>query len=465
MKIRRYITGVRAMALGVVTAMALSPLAGCDDDSTLGGSLVENELEIVVNDTSFTLTGHSVAADPILSRTTTQLLGNIKASEYGTLSSDFVTQFMPAISIDTAGIAASDIDSLKLFMQMATGAFTGDSIVPMGLSVYRLNKELKTPIYNTFDPAGKYDPTPIGSTFYNFTTYGEPDSIKKLNYRTISVKLPVELGRELYSAYRRKPSDFASPTAFADNVFKGIYVRTTFGSGRIIRVSQTSMRLYYHVTSNNATTGRDTTIKYVGNYFAVTPEIISNNNISLRMARSLTDKVAAGRTLIVAPAGYSAEVRFPVPEIIRNYNEHVTDLGIVNSLTLKIPVAVIDNDCGIEPPANILMVLKNKKDEFFADNKISDDKISFLGTYDSSAKTYTFSGMRQYLLDMMQKDALTTDDYTFMLVPVNVGVEQSTSGSSTINSITPYITAPAMVELLIDKAKITLVYSKQTLKM
>ena len=107
--------------------------------------------------------------------------------------------------------------------------------------------------------------------------------------------MPQALGRELFTAYKANPTNYSTPTAFAKNVFKGIYVKTTYGNGRISRIAQTSMRMYYHKTEKTAS-GKDSIIRYVGNYFAVTPEIITNNNIRLSMADNLKDMVADGNT-------------------------------------------------------------------------------------------------------------------------------------------------------------------------
>ncbi|MEZ3520570.1 MAG: hypothetical protein K1V78_03575, partial [Muribaculaceae bacterium] len=73
--------------------------------------------------------------------------------------------------------------------------------------------------------------------------------------------------------------------------------------------------------------------------------------------------------------------------------------------------------------------------------------------------------LRNYLIDMIDKDDITADDYTFVLTPVYITVE--TSGdyyygtSSTITAVTPYISAPSMTKILFDKAKIRFTYSNQ----
>lgn len=461
----RYATVMKYAAVAVLGLLSLTNLVSCNDDATVGGSLVSDSLEVVI-DTSFTVSGNSLDADPILSRTTMQLLGSIDAPGFGKLSSDFVTQFMPANAIDTTGITAAQVDSLKLFMLMKLDGFTGDSIVPMGLGVYRLTENLKTPIYSSFNPDGKYNPAALAKKVYSFSVMGEADSIRGLDYRFIEVNLPKSFAQELFMAYKENPSNYASPTAFAKNVLNGFYVKTTYGNGRLTRIEQTNMRMYYHITEKTVN-GEDSILRYVGNYFAVTPEIITNNNIKLAVADNLKDMVSNGKTLIVAPMGYNAQITFPVNDIIRRYKNNITNLGVINRLTLEIPVTEIANDCGITPPPTLLLVLKNKAQEFFAENKMTDGKTSFYATYDATTKSYTFAGMREYLVDMMSKDTLTPDDYTFMVLPVNLVTEASTNyyygSSTTVTGIAPYVSAPAMVQLNIDKAKVKLVYTKQSL--
>ena len=75
--------------------------------------------------------------------------------------------------------------------------------------------------------------------------------------------------------------------------------------------------------------------------------------------------------------------------------------------------------------------------------------------------------MRQYIIDMLAKDEIKAEDYTFTLTPVDLVVE-STQGSyyqqgqSYITGINPYVSGPAMCKLLLDDAKIKFTYSKQT---
>ncbi len=442
-------------------------LVACDDSYHNGSSIVDDEVEVFI-DTTFHPTATTIDNEAVISRTITGLLGCVDAPGYGTLSSDFVTQFMPAIEMDTVGVDVDKIDSLKLVMRFTTDAFIGDSVAPMGIEVYPLIKDLPSPVYSNFDFDTYYDHNELlGKTIYTSSRQNESDSIKNLSYAEVSVKLPVSLGRKFYQQYKTSPETFSSPETFA-KFFPGLYVKSSYGSGRITRMAKTTMDMYYHTVTKNG--DNDTTIYNIGSYFAVTPEIAMNNNIALTMSSEIKERRARGEQLLVAPAGLDVEMVFPARELIAKYRSSIgSGLGVINSLDFSIPVELIANKYDITPPPYVLMVLKNKKDEFFAKNKTTDSKTSFYATYNSTSKTYSFGSMREYIIDLLEKDEITDDDITFVLTPVQVSTESSNSyyGSSTtyVTSITPYVYLPVMTRLLIDQSTIKFVYSRKTISM
>lgn len=444
----------------------LISLFSCGNTSSVGTSLLTDEVQIIM-DSSFTVTGSSTPNAEVQSRTTTQLLGLIDAKEYGNFSSEFVTQFMPAAQIDTTGIPVDNIDSLKLIMAVPNGAVVGDSVVPMGLEVYLLDKELPNPIYSDFDAEGYYDPSqPIASTIYNVSAIGESDSVSALSYRYIYVTLPRTLGRELYQAYLENPSSYLTPKAFV-NIFKGLYVRNSFGSGRVARINSSLMRLYWH-TDTVSSQGTDSIIPGYGNYYAVTPEIITNNIIDFEMAPSLQSMIDQGRTIIAAPTGSDAIINFPAQDIIDVYRSGSGPIAMVNDLTMSVPAKLIANEYGINPPPYLLLVLKSEKTAFFMNNNLPDNETSFFAAYNEETGSYDFTGMRDYALWLLAKNNITADDYTFILTPVTLNYGTNNSGyygsSSYLESVAPYVLEPAMTELDLEKVKIIFTYSKQSKK-
>lgn len=448
----------------IITLIAASVLCSCDDNSTVGSSLVTDHVEII-QDTVFTVTAKSIVNQEIPSRTIVQLLGRLDAKGYGQLSSDIVTQFMPAQYLDFTGIDSLVVDSVRMLMFVRNGEFTGDSLMPMGVKVYRLNKQLPSPIYSNFDPKGYYsDEDLLGETIYTGNTLYS-DSLSKLSFQTISVKLDTKFGRDLMKEYRDSSNIFYSPETFA-NWFPGVYIANSFGNGRVTQITKTRVNLYYRSFEKWVTdsTTRDTVRNRINSCLAVTPEVITNNNLTYRLDQALVDRIDRGEAIIAAPAGADVEITLPLQQILDSYRKKGGDLAVLNSLSISFPVEKLDATYYIEPPTNLLMVLRSKRKDFFADNKLTDNKTSFYATYNATSKTYSFTDMRQYLVDMLDKKEIEPDDYTFVLTPINIEREKN-DYTSIITAMTPYITTPALAKINVDDAKIRVIYSKQMIEM
>ena len=413
---------MKKILFGAFAALyALMSATSCSDTTKeIGSSLIQEESEVVIHN-EFKVTGHTTPNQRIESRTIVQLLGDISAQGYGNFTSDFVCPVLPAAKLVTEGVTADDIDSMKLILAYPNGGYVGDSIAPMGLEVFLLDKQLPSPIFSTLDPEEYCDTkkASLASKIYVGNAQGENDSIRGLSYREIKIDLPLRLARDLFNLYVENPSAYAFPANFA-KYFPGIYVRNSFGSGRVTQIQRTNIIMYYHTVGTDSE-GKEVINRFEGNYFAVTPEVISNNNINFTIDPSLQ--------------------------------------------------AEISKDYRIEPPASLLLVLSAKKEEFFLNNSLNDDKTSFLANYNSATKSYSFTGLRNYFLNMFDQynasGRIKPEDVTFTLTPVAVTTENTSSGYTSsvyVSAITPYIGKPAMVRLDLDKADITFQFSKQSLK-
>lgn len=456
---------LHSLPITVASLAIASIVVACGDTDSIGSSLIQTDNEIIIED-NFQLTGLSVDNSRVQSRTAMLLLGTINTGDFGNFSSDFVTQFMPVSKLDTNLVAAADIDSVKLNLLFEPGSFVGDSIIPMGLEVYRLNRSLETPIFSDFDPADYYDASGyLGSTIYQASTLDLPDSLAELDYREIYVDLPRELGVELFDLYQTNPAAYNDPALFAKH-FPGIYVRNSYGSGRVTQLGASIIQFFYH-RDMLTDEGNDTTCYYTGTFFSATPEVLSNNNISYTVAPQLIERAEAGEPLIIAPAGMDVEMRFPLPEIVQYYREHAGRLAILNNLTLSIPAADVTNAYGIEPPETLLMVLKKDRESFFANGDVTDGEISFYGTYSATTDTYEFTSLRTYLLNALKsEEEITEEDYTFILTPVTMtseSVYNSDYGTyqDLVTEVAPYVVQPTMTSLRLDKAEIILTMTNQ----
>ena len=462
----------------ILAAAVLLALYACTDE-TIGVSITDS-VSSIIEDSSFVITGHSVRNDRVQMRTSTKMLGALHADGFGSLNAEAVTMWMPAASIDTAGVTVDMIDSCRLKLRLPyRDGFTGDSLAPMRLNVYRLNQALPSPIYSDFDPTGYYDSdellasesySPSSGWIEISNSYVTGTSLLD-TVRVISVPMPVELGRELFSTYVEDPSKFSGPKAFAD-VFPGIYIRNSYGSGHLLNIKATELDVYYR-KHGYKDDGTDTVYSQAQSYLASTPEVVSNNIIRYDIDDAITSMVSAGQAMIVAPAGYEVQVRFPIQDIIDKYQANIgNNQAVINSLSLELPVSVPATQYNIQPPTYLLMVKTSKKDQFINGDSLTNNKDSFYAIYSASSKTYYFTGLRNYIINIInnQGGIATEDDFNFTITPVDVtNYTYSSSYSyyygggttSTVTKISPMVSRPAIARLLLDKAKIKMTYSKQ----
>ena len=464
----------------VILAVAVLLVLGACNDETIGVSITDS-VSSVVEDSSFVITGHSVRNDRVQMRTAAKMLGRINADGYGTLTADAVTSWMPAMNIDTAGVKPEWIDSCRLKLRVpVTSGYTGDAFAPMRLSVYRLNKALPSPIYSDFDPTGYYDPSDLLATESYSPTSGRLEvtssylsgTAQNDTVRVISVPVPTELGRELFRNYVADPERFSSPRAFAD-LFPGIYITNTYGSGHVVNIKATELDVYYRKYAKLSETTDTIYPAQCQTYLASTPEVVSDNIIHFDINDMLTSMVNDGEALIVAPAGYEVQVHFPIQEIINKYSANIgTSRSIINSLTLELPVTVPVTEYNIQPPSHLLMVKTSKKDQFINGDSLTNNKDSFYATYSPSAKAYYFTGLRNYILDILQNKGgvaseedmeftITPVDVTTYIYPTSYSYYYTSTPSSVVTKISPMVSRPAVACLQLKKAKIRITFSKQ----
>lgn len=460
------------MKLKVLTAaIALGALAftACQESSTIGSSLMTTSVDINI-DSVFTVTGHSEEIGPMRPKTSTQLIGNITVPGYGTLSTSNVMQFLPATALDTANFTSANVDSMAVKFRYLAGAFIGDSIVPMQLSLFQLNKQLPAGITSDFDPTGYYDTKPLGTLVYNTSTMDDSEEAAA-SYHELVVMMPQEMGPEMYRTFEEHPEYFSDGKVFAENVFPGIYAQTTYGRGRMVTIAETVMTIWltkYEESTDDDGNAKTDTTHVEHQYFMVTPEVESNNNVTFTIDPALEAMKEAGDALIVSPGVYKTEIRFPAPEIIAAFKKADNAMSIVNYLTMNIPGDSIANDFQIGPAPYLLMVLKKDREAFFAENKLPDNLTSFYTSYYDGS--YIFSNLRSYIIDLMSRDEITEEDYTFELIPVKVNFEQSgqdtyySTSTQVETSVLPYVEGPTMARLRLDDTKIKFTYTLQSKK-
>lgn len=453
-------------------------LISCDDEiSTIGSSLGTSKIEVIVDSTFVNLTGQSVFTDSIIGRTTDPLLGNLTVSNYGTLRTGYLTQFMPSLKIDTLDVTPQTIDSIHLLLSYYDNDLTGDSLAPMILDVYKLKKTIKAPLYTNIDPNEYYSPDDwLARCTFGSSTEGYEDEANKNSssstgdgktYKRITVKLPTSLAQEVFEQYKKDPNTFATPGEFA-KYFPGIYINIAYGNGRVVNIKSIFMTAYYRAID---TKGDIDTLAYT--YMGVTPEIYSINHFTLTPDEELIQNVEAGnaegKTVYVqAPIGYMPVINFPTQKIIDRYREEMAGSekiqNILNALSFTIP-AIVDEDAKLSPPQYLLFIRKSQVKSFFEEKQLPDKVNTVYATYDKGKKAYDFGNIGSYIREVMDSGKeVTKDDEEIALIPINLTSETSTGyyeTTTTITSATPYCAAPAIVKLDLSGAQIKITYTTQ----
>jgi hypothetical protein len=165
-------------------------------------------------------------------------------------------------------------------------------------------------------------------------------------------------------------------------------------------------------------------------YMAVTPEVIYNNNINLEPDPLIESLIDDGKTIVMGPAGYEVKASFPIQNIIDKFRENTKDaLGVINYLSLEIPAEQIPNRYKIAPPKYLLMVKESYRDQFFEKDSLTNNKDAFYAEYNELKKSYTFTGLRDYVLDIINHKGgqATDEDINFIIMPIDVTVFNNTS--------------------------------------
>ena len=463
-----------AMLVGCLTL-----LAACEDNtSSIGPALASGETQVTIDSLSYCLDAKSVECNSFDARTGYLLLGNLDVKEYGSLDCSFVTRLMCSteISVPDSLLYPERVDSCKILLGIGRNDLVGDSLTPQKVAAYRLIKQLPSGITNDFNPEGYYDPqSPLGIKSYTTSMVSSTDSL--LNYGAgfyVSIPVDKKLGMDVFTQYKENPEIFQWPQTFAE-YFPGLYVNSFFGKGCVANVQRVRFYIYYHTLEDKTTVvdgdtiTKQTHVPQVTCPFVTSAEVLSSNNIKYNVSDYLKNMVANGENVITTPGGYRVNLKFPGKELVDRYKASDHNLSVVNNLTMSIPAEVIENDYGIGITPTLLLIKSSKVDDFFANNELPDSKTSFTAVYSSSTKQYNFTSMREYILDLLDKDTITDDDVSFTLVPVSVTEEVETNsyyGTSTsyVTKCTPYASKPTMTRIHTEDATIVFSFSSQYLK-
>lgn len=433
----------------IACALAALALYSCDDTTdTIGYSLVDRLDNLKVAADTFKITTRSVIADSVLSRTTTGYLGRIRDPETGAyITSDFMTQFhtfddyiWPSKDLIVSkqdGVVIADSCEIRLFYD----SFYGDSLAPMKVSVYEMEKPLKESqhVYSNFDPIKEgYVRTNGIAVNKSYTLDDQSVSESSKNSSSYNAGIRIRLnepytdkdgrkynnyGTYIMRKYYEHPEYYKNSINFIHNVVPGFYTKLTSGLGSMANIYVTQLNVYFRYLYNDSTVVGSSS-------FSGTEEVLQTSNISndaQRLKQLASDNSC---TYLKTPAGIFTEMTLPVEDIFRGHEKQYLNTAQV---TLQRVNDSKESDYAFGYPGTLLIIPADSLHSFFENNDIADYKVSFLASYSSSTNGYTFSNISGMINQMKRShDAGNTSPNWNKAIVIPVTTTYNTSGQTQV---------------------------------
>jgi hypothetical protein len=286
----------------------------------------------------------------------------------------------------------------------------------MELTIYPINKPLEKNYYTSVDPEEFVDMTkPIKQYSYTADSSG-----------LLSIPMPVEWAQRYIDSIRLDSTLDRDKDKFI-KMFPGLYFKSTYGSGRMLYVENTSLAIKYRTYEPDSILTR-----YA--YWAVTKEIIQIN--SYKNTNPTINDGNDSLVYIKSPVGMFTEITVPIPEIVKKIGKKKFNSVklILNAYpknewaySLDFPGLYTYLQAASGVATNLLLIPSDSTKNFFERQRVADNVTSYTTTFTSSDYTYTFnniSNLIQYAIDNNPEDSLK-----LLLIPVRTNYTyDSTNG-------------------------------------
>lgn len=408
----------------LISFLLLLAFVGCNDEmNNIGANIQPPKDSIYVLADTISLKAKTIPVDGVYARTINGVLGKYEDDIFGSIKSDYLCQFYYSDSTKFKNNVIS-IDSTKFAIDYAL--FSGDTLAPMGLSVYQVIKPLVDDFYTNVDPTPYIGSNPKLITNSAYTINGSPivaPFTTGYPQRTISSLINNDYGQKIYEAYK---SGLIKDKDSFNKAFPGMYVTTTFGSGVLINIIYTSVDIYYKwndIKGNHDHT--QDTIRNTVLTLSVTPEVIQLNHVKNENPEELFQE-GTGQTYLKTPAGVFTEIVFPIKQIVANmkldgkefYNTVTSAQFSLKGYTEKEP----SKPFSLERPEYLLLIDKDSVNTFFTNRKLPDGKTSVYTTRNTTYNTYNFFNISSIMNNYIAKNV---DSVTFLAIPVEVISEKN----------------------------------------
>lgn len=438
------------MRLKFLAAIALAAtLYSCDDTTTGIGDFVADADEITASAQTFeattkTLKYTDLNPDGVFSRTSNAYLGKFTDPDFGTYTTDFITQINCTENFE---FPETMQDIISTTLELSYSSFFGDSLAPMRVRVDLLNQAIDDTgedlglYYTSYNPENFYNKNEeaLAEQDYavrdNSWTEEEIDSIKSANgyYPPLVIdldKAKKAKGEETFSAYLKRKynedkNNFKDSYSFIHNVLPGFYVHNTSGEGSILYIGAIWLRMKVSYLMESSS-GKVDSLVYTSIPFAATNEVYMSTRLS--NSGDNLERLAAEthNTYLKTPAGLCTEVKLPLKEMYEALgNDTLNSVSMSFTKYKNVSENSANNPYKMGTPQNLLLIRKSEVKDFFEQKQNYDSKTSFLGTYSSTTNSYSFSQVNrlisQIFSDMRTKEepAEGWDEYnTLVLIPV-----------------------------------------------
>lgn len=438
-------------------------LWGCDDTTVGIGGIVSDYDEITAASDSLKVMTRTISIDEayaegdkykgIYSRTSNACLGTYTDPTFGSFKTDFITQLNcpEGFRFDETMDSISESQLVLYYPK-----FFGDSLAPMTLNVRLLRDDFDITddgkdseiYYTSYDPLKFSEERIIGTKDYTATDLTVSDSIKNTPNYADNISIPLDhlkdnagnefnLSQYLFDKYKEDPTYFDDAQRFIDNVIRGFYVEAAGGDGSILYINDIWLisKLRCYIKSKD---GKRDSAVYIRNIFPATREVFMStrfNNDKETFNKLISEKK---HTYLKTPAGLCTEI-----DLFYNQEEFDKFLKMKKDSTSLERINAADiifkkyKNSGEEEsfkmgiPQTLLLVRKGEVKDFFEQNKVIDNKTSFLGQYDEKINGYRFSSLHR-LFNSIYKEidanggkyedpaSPESNQFKFLLVPVKV---------------------------------------------
>ena len=179
------------------------------------------------------------------------------------------------------------------------------------------------------------------------------------------------------------------PFYVINNVFKGVYVRSSQGDGTVMYINMARLNVTFEYYINSSSGEKDSIVSGVAT-FSSTKEVLQVNRFNNENLKPLADDNSC--TYLKTPAGLFTEVELPISEI----KEQTDTLNTVRIIFTRYNQEN-SSKFGYSTPTYLLMVRKGEMYDFFSKNKLSDNITSFVTNFDSSSNEYTYSNISRLI--------------------------------------------------------------------